>query len=31
VGLPDQKLGETVLAWIKLKTGARLSEDEVRE
>ena len=31
VGLPDQKLGETVLAWIKLKAGAGMSEDEVRE
>src|SRR6185369_16946738 len=31
VGLPDQKLGETVLAWIKLKTDAQLGEDEVRE
>jgi fatty-acyl-CoA synthase len=31
VGLPDQKLGETVLAWIKLKTGVEMSEDEVRE
>jgi fatty-acyl-CoA synthase len=31
VGLPDQKLGETVLAWIKLKAGASMAEDEVRE
>jgi fatty-acyl-CoA synthase len=31
VGLPDQKLGETVLAWIKLKSGAELTEDEVRD
>jgi fatty-acyl-CoA synthase len=31
VGLPDEKLGETVLAWVKLKAGAALSEDEVRE
>ncbi len=30
VGLPDEKLGETVLAWIKLKSGASLSEEEVR-
>jgi len=31
IGLPDQKLGETVLAWIKLKAGAQMSEEEVRE
>jgi fatty-acyl-CoA synthase len=31
VGLPDQKLGETVLAWIKLKADATLTEGEVRE
>ena len=31
VGLPDEKLGETVLAWIKLKAGAGMTEDEVRE
>jgi len=26
VGLPDQKLGETVLAWIKLKTGGTITK-----
>ena len=31
VGLPDAKLGETVLAWIKLKSGAALNEEEVSE
>ena len=31
VGLPDQKLGEAVLAWVKLKNDASLSEDELRE
>jgi fatty-acyl-CoA synthase len=31
VGLPDQKLGETVLAWIKLKAGETLTEADVRE
>jgi fatty-acyl-CoA synthase len=31
VGLPDEKLGETVLAWIKLKTGVELTEEDVRD
>ena len=26
-----EKLGETVLAWIKLKTGSTMTEDDVRE
>ena len=30
VGLPDERLGETVLAWIKLKTGENANEDEIR-
>ena len=30
VGLPDERLGETVLAWIKLKEGENATEDEVR-
>jgi fatty-acyl-CoA synthase len=30
VGLPDARLGESVLAWIKLKPGQSMSEDEVR-
>jgi fatty-acyl-CoA synthase len=30
-GLPDERLGETVLAWIKLKAEETASEDEIRE
>ena len=30
VGLPDAKLGETVLAWIRLRAGARATEAEIR-
>jgi fatty-acyl-CoA synthase len=31
VGLPDARLGESVLAWIKLKAGEGMTEDEVRD
>ena len=31
VGLPDIKLGETVLAWIQLKAGESATEHEIRE
>ena len=31
VGLPDERLGETVAAWIKLKAGETASEDEIRD
>ena len=31
VGLPDERLGERVLAWVKLKAGESANEDEVRE
>jgi len=31
VGLPDARLGETVLAWIKLKEGEKVTEHEVRD
>ncbi|HZS51930.1 MAG TPA: AMP-binding protein [Bryobacterales bacterium] len=31
VGLPDLKLGEAVLAWIKLKAGTSATEEEIRE
>jgi fatty-acyl-CoA synthase len=31
VGLPDARLGETVLAWIRLKAGETMGEEEVRE
>ena len=30
VGVPDRKFGEEVLAWIKLREGQTLTEDEVR-
>jgi fatty-acyl-CoA synthase len=31
VGLPDERLGETVLAWIKMKAGENATEDEIRD
>jgi fatty-acyl-CoA synthase len=31
VGLPDERLGETVLAWIRLKPGQQMTVDEVRD
>jgi len=31
VGLPDAKLGETVLAWIQLKTGVAAEAEEIRD
>ncbi|MBI3664793.1 MAG: AMP-binding protein [Acidobacteria bacterium] len=31
VGLPDIKLGETVLAWVRLKAGETATEEEIRE
>jgi fatty-acyl-CoA synthase len=31
VGLPDEKLGEAVAAWIRLKSGESASEDEIRD
>jgi fatty-acyl-CoA synthase len=31
VGLPDAKLGETVLAWIKLKQGEEATVEEIRD
>jgi fatty-acyl-CoA synthase len=30
VGLPDERLGEEVCAWIRLKSGAALTEEELR-
>ena len=30
VGIPDERLGELVLAWIRLKTGESATEDEIR-
>ena len=29
-GLPDERLGETVLAWIKLKAGESATADEIK-
>jgi fatty-acyl-CoA synthase len=31
VGIPHERLGEVVVAWIRLKTGETTTEDEVRE
>jgi len=31
LGLPDQRLGEIVLAWIRLASGQSATEDEIRE
>jgi fatty-acyl-CoA synthase len=31
VGLPDEKLGEAVAAWIRLKAGESAHEDEIRD
>ena len=31
VGIPDERLGEVVLAWIRLKNGESATEDEVRK
>jgi fatty-acyl-CoA synthase len=31
IGIPDQYYGEEVMAWIKLKEGRSLSEDQVKE
>jgi len=31
VGLPDAKLGETVLAWIRLRAGTSATQEEIRE
>ena len=31
VGLPDARLGEIVVAWVRLKAGERSSEEEIRE
>src|SRR5579871_5274950 len=30
-GLPDERLGESVLAWIKLKAGEGAAEEEIRD
>jgi len=31
VGVPDRKFGEEILAWVKLRAGARTTEEEIRQ
>ena len=31
VGVPDRKFGEVVVAWVKLRAGATVTEDEIRD
>jgi fatty-acyl-CoA synthase len=31
VGIPDERLGEIVLAWIRMKPGASAAEDEIQK
>ena len=31
VGLPDERLGESVAAWIRVKAGECVTEDDIRE
>ncbi|HEY9288863.1 MAG TPA: AMP-binding protein [Candidatus Dormibacteraeota bacterium] len=31
IGVPDQKYGEEIMAWVKLKPGAQATGDELRE
>jgi fatty-acyl-CoA synthase len=31
VGLPDERLGESVAAWIRVKAGESVTEDDIRE
>lgn len=30
-GVPDNKMGEEIMAWVKLHAGANVSEDQIRE
>jgi fatty-acyl-CoA synthase len=30
IGIPDERLGEIVVAWVRLRPGARADEDEIR-
>src|SRR5215471_5682506 len=30
IGIPDERLGEAVVAWIRLKAGQSTNEDEIR-
>lgn len=31
IGIPDRRLGEIVVAWVKLRAGESLAEDEIRD
>ena len=31
LGIPDEKLGEAIVAWIRLRTGEAAEQDEIRE
>jgi fatty-acyl-CoA synthase len=31
VGVPDEKYGEEIMAWVKLREGASVSEDELKD
>jgi fatty-acyl-CoA synthase len=31
IGVPDQKYGEEIMAWVRLKPGEQVSEEELRE
>ncbi|MGH2495663.1 MAG: AMP-binding protein [Ktedonobacteraceae bacterium] len=31
IGVPDQKYGEEIMAWVKIKPGEQISEEELRE
>jgi fatty-acyl-CoA synthase len=31
LGIPDEKLGEAIVAWIRLKTGESAEEEEIRD
>ncbi len=31
IGVPDEKYGEAIMAWVMLKPGAQMTEDEVRD
>jgi fatty-acyl-CoA synthase len=31
LGVPDRRLGEEILAWVKLRAGESATEDEIRE
>jgi len=31
IGVPDEKMGESVAAWVKLKSGATMTEDDLRD